>query len=357
MAVEESRVVERLSLEAASGHTLPAIEHRRRYELASELCAGLRVMDLCCGSGYGCRILRQRAAAVTGVDVDVATIDLASATVGDQTDIEFSAADAVEYLGEDLKDRFDAIVMFEGLEHLVAPETALERMLGHAEKGMRLVVSVPNSRAFNEDNPFHVTDYGFEEFLEAFGRFPKFVPLYQFVAEGSLIRGDEAEERDVRIDNEADAPYANNFIACVGFDAARIAGVSARAVFTLAPAHNRYMRNLERANAELRRANARLSRKLIGTADSAAATLVAKLKRTESELAAVRKQLAERERAEAQQRELHAWIDHLHEEIDRRAREVDRHAREVEAMQSTRVWRLAGRYWRLRDRLLRRGSH
>jgi SAM-dependent methyltransferase len=338
-----ARVVERLTLEAASGRTLSAIEHRHRYEFASELCTGLRVLDLCCGSGYGCRILRETAAAVTGVDIDVATIDLASATVGRDTDIEFIAADALEYLDQTLKDRFDAIVMFEGLEHLAAPEPALERFLAHAQEGIRLLISVPNSRTFTEDNPYHVADYGFDEFIEAFKRFPDIVPLYQFVAEGSLIFGGE-RGGDVRVeDGELDPPYANNFIASVGFEAKRISSASGRLAFTAAPAHNQYMRALERANAELRRANARLSRKLIGTADSAAATLIAKLARAENELVELREQLAERE----QEHELHAWIDHLHEEIAVRAREI-------EAMQATRVWRLAGRYWRLRDRVLRR---
>jgi hypothetical protein len=155
-------------------------------------------------------------------------------------------------------------------------------------------------------------------------------------------------ESDVRTEGEVEPPYANHFIACVGFEG-KISRASGRAEFTLAPAHNRYMRNLERANAELKRTNARLSRELIGTADSAAATLLAKLKRAESELVVLREQLAERERAEKQDQELHAWIEHLHEEIGQRTREV-------ESMRATRVWRLAGKYWRLRDRLLRRSA-
>jgi SAM-dependent methyltransferase len=352
MAIEAkgARVVERLTLEAASEHTLIATEHRHRYELAAELCAGLRVLDLCCGSGYGCRILRETAAAVTGVDVDAATIDLAGATVGRETDVEFVAVDASDYLDEDLKNRFDAMVMFEGLEHLAAPERALEQLRGYAEAGTKLMVSVPNSRAFAEENPYHITNYGFDEFRAAFERFPQFVPMYQFLAEGSLIRGEEVRESDIRHTNQhGELPYANHFIACVGFEPERSGLASGRMQLTTAPVFNRHLLDLEGANKELRRANARLSRKLIGTADSAAATLVAKLKRAESELAALREQLEERERAEKEARELHEWIEHLHAEIEH-------HRSEVEGMQATRVWRLAGRYWALRDRILRRHS-
>ena len=45
-------VVERLTLEAAQAIPMLASEHRHRYEFASRLCADLRVLDLCWGSGY-----------------------------------------------------------------------------------------------------------------------------------------------------------------------------------------------------------------------------------------------------------------------------------------------------------------
>ena len=50
-------VVERLTLEAAQADTMVACEHRHRYEFAAALCDGRRVLDLCCGSGYGSAIL------------------------------------------------------------------------------------------------------------------------------------------------------------------------------------------------------------------------------------------------------------------------------------------------------------
>ena len=111
-------VVERLTLEAASEETLIATEHRHRYELAAELLAGQRVLDLCCGSGYGTEILAGAGCQVVGVDNDAATVDLARVTVGKRTGAEFEAADALAYLRRADAQRFDAIVCFEGLEHL-----------------------------------------------------------------------------------------------------------------------------------------------------------------------------------------------------------------------------------------------
>src|SRR5258708_16667252 len=102
-------VVERLTLEAARADTMLAREHRHRYEFAAQLCAGARVLDLCCGSGYGTEILASTAAEVVGVDNDAATIDLAQATLAPS----FELADALAFLTQDLPARFDVIVCFE----------------------------------------------------------------------------------------------------------------------------------------------------------------------------------------------------------------------------------------------------
>jgi SAM-dependent methyltransferase len=340
-------VVERLTLEAAAAHSLIAVEHIHRYDLAAELCQGLRIADVCCGSGYGSRILAEKSPEVLGIDNHVATIDAAQAALGGNGNIKFEVADALEFLGRDLGEYFDALVLFECVEHLSEPERALEALRSHAKQGMRIILSVPNSKAFAEENPHHVTDYGYEEAHAALAGFEDCVFLYQFVAEGSLIRGMDAGEPTGRLvlTEHGEPEYANHFIACINLAddlAARPDWV--RMHLEAAPAHNCYLLNLERANTELRRANARLGRDLLGVADSAAASLLAKLERTERELAAVKNQLREKQ----PEAELRTWIDHLHEQIYEQKRQV-------ETMQATRAWRLAGRYWALRDRLLRRG--
>ncbi len=75
-------IVERLTLEAAQADTMLASEHRQRYDFVAPLLSDLRVLDLCCGSGYGTAILAARAREVVGVDRDVATIETAQATIG-----------------------------------------------------------------------------------------------------------------------------------------------------------------------------------------------------------------------------------------------------------------------------------
>jgi SAM-dependent methyltransferase len=270
-------VEERLTLEATSAHTLIATEHVHRYQLAAGVCEGARVLDLACGSGYGTRILRARAASVTGVDKDEATIRAAQASLGQEDDIEFIAADAAEYLESHAAAEFDVIVCFEGLEHLPDPARALTALEALAKAGKKLVFSVPNSKAFHEENEFHVTDFGYEEARAAFERFDDRFVLFQFLAEGSLIRSDDdSADLDARIElsEHGEKEYANHFICFVN---CRTDGVTdARMQLAAAPVHNRYVVNLERSMREMWQTNARLARQRLGVDDSAGAAVISR---------------------------------------------------------------------------------
>lgn len=281
-------VVERLSLDAVSEHTMIACEHLHRYELAAELISGLRVLDLCCGTGYGAAIMAQRAASVHGVDIDVATVDIAAATVGSDTGATFEARDALAFLrAEDIPGRFDAIVCFEGLEHVPDIDAVLREMRRHAEAGVRIVASIPNSKALEENNEFHLSNFGWEEARAAWEEFEDPVMLFQHLAEGSVVLAEEAAELDARMVHvdHGEPEFANHFIVAVGFDPDTVeVAHRARMHLVVAPVYNRYMKSLERANVELRRRNAQLARGLIGRADSGAASFVSRLEQRVREL-------------------------------------------------------------------------
>lgn len=281
-------VAERLSLEEVSEHTLIACEHLHRYEIAAELTSGLRVVDLCCGTGYGSAVLAEHAETVHGVDFDAATVDIAAATVGRETGATFETRDALAFLrAVDLAERFDAIVCFEGLEHLPDVEGAFRELRRHAEAGVRIIASVPNSKAFEEENDFHLTDFGWEKAREAWEGFDNAVLLHQHLAEGSVVLIDGADDLDARLVHldHGEPEFANHFIIVVGFDPDVVrAAHRARAQLMLAPVYNRYMKSLERANTALRRRNAQLARGLIGRADSGAASFVSRLEQRVVEL-------------------------------------------------------------------------
>jgi SAM-dependent methyltransferase len=294
-------VQERLSLEAVSADTLIATEHVHRYRLAARACAGLRVVDLACGSGYGSAILRKTASAVLGVDNDEATIDIARSTVGAADGVQFEAADAVEFLGRELEHDWDAIVCFEGLEHIREPALAVEALRDLAAKGMKLAVSLPNSRTLGEENRFHVTDFSYDEAMRLFEELGDADVLYQFNAEGSLIRREESGQLEAEevLSEYGEPDYANHFIALVNFgDAVDTGAPSARMRLDIASVYTRHMLMLERANKELWRENTRLARGLLGKSDAAAGTMLFRRHR-------------ELEQAEARAEALEAEVEHL----------------------------------------------
>jgi len=285
-------VVERLTLEAAQADTMIACEHRHRYEFAAALAGGRRVLDLCCGSGYGTAILARQAQHVTGVDNHAATIDTAAATIGRQTDkARFEVADAVVYLDQDLRERYDMIVCFEGLEHLPELDRALQLLRRHCKNGVRLVASVPNGKLFEEENPHHFTKFGYDEALAAFSSFPGRVMVPQFLAEGSLIAPAGAEDVQVALgaEDQAEPEYANHFIFCVGFSEEEVGRFHhGRMQLSTAPLFNRWAEDLKRGASALRRENARLARARLGKSSSAAASALARLTEHETEIGHMR---------------------------------------------------------------------
>jgi 2-polyprenyl-3-methyl-5-hydroxy-6-metoxy-1,4-benzoquinol methylase len=290
-------VSERLDEQDLERHDYLAASHLHRYAFAAELCADLRVLDLACGIGYGTEMLAERAASAHGVDIDPETIALATARA--RAGVTFEVADAHESLRTASPDDYDAIVMFEGLEHVPDPEAVLEELERLASGGTRLIVSVPNSRAFRERNPFHVTDFGYADVRRAFGRFDDAEVVYQVFAEGSVILregvdGDAFRGRVTALEY-AEPEYANDFIAVIGFGPDAVQDVTAQLNLVATPAHNRYMLELERANAELRRTNRQLARGIYGKRDAAAATVVDRLEQAKHYAAGLERRVGELE--------------------------------------------------------------
>jgi SAM-dependent methyltransferase len=258
--------VERLSYDTVLGASLSASEHVQRYRWAAGACGGLRVLDLCCGVGYGSLILREQATSVVGVDYDESAVRTAreQATATD-SDVDFQLGDALRWLDEDLSARFDAIVCFEGLEHLSDFDRALAAFKRHAERGVRLLVSVPNSRTFAEENEFHVTNLDYDGAMSAFASLPNGRLFFQYAAEGALI-ADETQGvggmAQLTVPDRTEPEYANTFLCTVNVPDDELARAAAHMRFTVAPYQTRELRNLARANEELWATNRQLGRQL-----------------------------------------------------------------------------------------------
>ena len=310
-------VFERLTEAELAKPDYLAASHLHRYALAARLCAGLRVLDVGCGTGYGTALLARTAASAHGVDLDADAVAEAERT---HTGPTFATGDALAVLRETAE--VDAIVMFEALEHVPEPDAVLAELRRLRTAGVRLIVSVPNSRAFHERNPFHLTDYGWAEARRAFAGIEGATLLYQHLAEGSLILtedGEPALDAEVAALDQAEPEYANSFLCVAGFE--DVEAASARLNLVATPSHNRYMLELERANAEVFRTNRQLAKQLMGKHDAAAALMASRFER------------------EIEHRDgLVAAVDHEKVELQRELRRLR------EELHQERAWRDAPRY-------------
>ena len=138
------------------------------------------------------------------------------------------------------------------LEHLRDRPSPWSSSRRHAAAGVKLILSVPNSRAFDEVNKFHLTDFGFEEAMAAFDRFEDVTVLYQYIAEGSVIQGEDPDglEAELVLREHAEPRVREPLHRLREFRLQRsvLADASARLDVAVAANHNRIMLGLALAN-------------------------------------------------------------------------------------------------------------
>jgi SAM-dependent methyltransferase len=141
-------------------------EHYHRYLWAQPLVAGRRVLDLGSGEGFGAALLTDRAASVTGLDVDERTVAHSRANYT-APNLEFVVGSATD-LSPFADGTFDAVVAFEVIEHVAEQEQVLAEIARVLGDGGLLVISTPERQAYSEDrafvNPFHERELTQDEF-------------------------------------------------------------------------------------------------------------------------------------------------------------------------------------------------
>jgi len=169
------------------------LEHVHRYLFAAQLVAGLDVLDIASGDGYGSDMLAQRAGTVTGVDIDQTAVTVASQryprdnlkfTVGRCERIPLSARSV------------DAVVSFETIEHMEDHDAFMKEIRRVLKPMGTLIISTPDKTVYNaelaEPNHFHVHELEREEFETLLRSHFKNVRLVgQRVAFGSFLAGEE----------------------------------------------------------------------------------------------------------------------------------------------------------------------
>jgi 2-polyprenyl-3-methyl-5-hydroxy-6-metoxy-1,4-benzoquinol methylase len=150
--------VERLEV-GGTGRIWSGDQLSYHYELATRhLRPEDRVLDVACGDGFGVRMLAGHCAAVVGVDLDEASIELARSR---DPDGEYLVEDATKMPFSDAS--FDAVLSMETLEH-VPPHPFLEEVGRVLVPGGLLMLSTPQSRLGDVPfTPAHEHEFSLEE--------------------------------------------------------------------------------------------------------------------------------------------------------------------------------------------------
>ena len=156
-------------LELTGERTLPDVpaenywfrRHLVVYEWIAERCAGLKVVDMACGEGYGADVLARRAREVTGVDANPEAFEHARLKYT-RPGVRF-VRNMIELHAEPC----DAVVFLQTIEHVPDPEGVLRHF---REMAGTVYVSTPNlltlapPGADRSGNPWHLREYRVAEF-------------------------------------------------------------------------------------------------------------------------------------------------------------------------------------------------
>jgi SAM-dependent methyltransferase len=156
-------------LELTGERTLPDVpaenywfrRHLVVYEWIAERCAGLKVVDMACGEGYGAEVLARRAREVTGVDANPDAFEHARLKYT-RPGVRF-----VRNMIELHSEPCDAVVFLQTIEHVPDPEGVLRHF---KEMAGTVYVSTPNlltlapPGADKSGNPWHLREYRVAEF-------------------------------------------------------------------------------------------------------------------------------------------------------------------------------------------------
>jgi ubiquinone/menaquinone biosynthesis C-methylase UbiE len=163
-------------------------EHLARYLFAAERASGLVVVDCACGDGTCARTLANRARAVHGFDLSLATVEGARRRT-DVDNVQFAAGDATAL---PLPEHFaDLYVSLETIEHLPDQGSFLREVVRVLKPTGEFLCSTPDRDVYSPGNGldsrpwnrYHVREFTQPEFaalltqyferVELFGQNPK----------------------------------------------------------------------------------------------------------------------------------------------------------------------------------------
>lgn len=175
------------------------VEHLHRYAIAAEYVKGKVVLDIACGEGYGSNLLSKSASAVTGIDIDVNTINKASKKYS-SNNLKFIQGRVEAIPAPD--NSFDVVVSFETLEHSFDHEKIFSEMKRVLKPGGLLIISTPEKKYYTDlpgsHNSFHLKEVYEHEFTKLLrDHFSHHYCFYQSSGLSSVVMTEETNEMTI----------------------------------------------------------------------------------------------------------------------------------------------------------------
>ena len=136
--------------------------HLAVYEWIAERVAGLRVVDVASGEGYGADVLARQAPSVLGIEPNPEAYEHAR--------LKYPRVTFRRAIAETFTEPCDALVFLQTIEHVADPGAVLEHFKAQLRPGGVAYVSTPNvltlapAGADRSGNPWHVKEYEAGEF-------------------------------------------------------------------------------------------------------------------------------------------------------------------------------------------------
>lgn len=177
--------------DASALYSADLARHRAAYRFAASLSRGERAIDLGCGTGYGTAELAAGGWRIVGMDrVAPAARARGSAARfvrGDLERLPFAARS------------FDTVTSFQVIEHLADPRAYLEQIARVLAPDGVLLLSTPNLRQSDGENPYHLHEYEAAELAAVLAGHFASVEMHGVHAVGVAARYHEDRLRRIRL--------------------------------------------------------------------------------------------------------------------------------------------------------------